>query len=646
LASQIHIKRILQPKGAALLAVLSVVAILFFYSNSESDQQTFTYLNHADDVAYVGMETCASCHGDKHATFVHTGMGLSFDSATRQKSSAHFGAEHAVYDTANDLHYLPYWKNDKLYIKEYRLAQGDTTHTLDVHINYIVGSGQHTNSHLFTHNGYVFQAPITFYVQEQKWDLAPGFEGGNNTRFNRILNSECISCHNAMPKMHGESDFKFTDIGRGIDCERCHGPGELHAKERLRGEGVDVTNEIDPTIVNPRKLSWERQIDLCQRCHLQGLNVLKEGKKFTDYKPGMKLSTVFEIYLPEYEGEHASFDMANHSQRFQMSKCFISGNKENLDFTCISCHNPHVSVKMTGTEVYNAACKNCHQKKGCTEAPGVLAAVDNNCVSCHMPPSGSEDIPHVSVHDHYIRVPKAKKDVDQMHKLIGLYAVNNPSPDRETEILAYLEYWEKFDKNPFYLQKAGKLLETNNFPKLWLKYHYLMRDYSSATALGLEANALSPWQNFMLGTSYLEQESISLGIFHLEKAYEEDQTNRVIASELLKWYTNKPDINKAVALGEALVWEFPTSGLIHNSLAKSYILRGSLAQALPNMQKALRLEPDNLAVWSTFLNYYAMQNDKENFTEWLRRINEQDASYLNPQQIARIMDSMPENATQ
>ena len=150
MASQVLIKRLLQPKSVALLAVLSVVAILFFYSCSQSNQQDFIYQNHADDVAYMGMETCASCHGDKHATFVHTGMGLSFDSATRQKSSAHFGAEHTVYDTANDLHYLPHWKNDKLYIKEYRLDQGDTTHLLDVRINYIVGSGQHTNSHLFT----------------------------------------------------------------------------------------------------------------------------------------------------------------------------------------------------------------------------------------------------------------------------------------------------------------------------------------------------------------------------------------------------------------------------------------------------------------------------------------------------------------
>ena len=36
----------------------------------------------------LGMEVCGTCHLDKVQTFVHTGMGLSFDSASRSKSPA------------------------------------------------------------------------------------------------------------------------------------------------------------------------------------------------------------------------------------------------------------------------------------------------------------------------------------------------------------------------------------------------------------------------------------------------------------------------------------------------------------------------------------------------------------------------------
>lgn len=640
MASQILIT-LKSPKIYAALGCSILLSILFFYAscNTASSEEA-VYLNHADGVDYVGIEKCASCHQDKHSTFVHTGMGLSFDSASPSKSSALFGKEHQVYDADLQMYYKPYWRGEELFIKEFRLDNGDTTHQLDVQINYIIGSGQHTNSHLFTKNGYIYQAPITFYVQESKWDLAPGFENGNNTRFERILNSECISCHNAMPKLSGTSDFKFTQVGEGIDCERCHGPGDLHVKERLAGKGADVKKGIDPTIVNPRKLAWERQIDLCQRCHLQGLNVLKEGRKFTDFKPGMRLSDVFEIYLPQYEGNNTSFDMANHSARFQMSECFIQSNKKELAFTCISCHNPHLSVKQTGKQVYNAACTNCHRVNKCKIATEELAKAKSDCVSCHMPPSGSEDIPHVSVHDHYIRVPKPQKKVEEMQRLVGLYAVNNAKPDLEYQIKAYLEYWEKFDKNPFYINKAEELLRGTTYNKLWLKYHYLKKEYEKATNVKLKDKELTSWELFMLGFSYLQISKQSQGVFYLEKAYALDNTMPIVGKELLKAYFGSNAIVKAENLALELSREFTTDGEVANGLARLYVMQGKKTQALRQMALALKLRPDDLAVWSTHLNYFALQKDKANFLFWLNKIRAKDSNYLDKNQIAAILDTM------
>lgn len=625
------------------VGLLSLVLLLFTYTScsTAADTSPTQYLNHAEGVEYVGMAACASCHGDKHSTFVHTGMGLSFDTAHRDKSSAQFGIEHQVYDTAADLHYYPYWSGDDLVIKEYRLQDGDTIHQLDVAIDYIVGSGQHTNSHLYTKSGYIYQAPITFYVQEGKWDLAPGFEGGNSSRFSRVLNAECISCHNAMPKLADNSDFKFTEIGQGIDCERCHGPGELHVEERLQGKGVDTKVAIDPTIVNPRKLTWERQIDLCQRCHLQGLNMLKDGKKFTDYKPGMVLSDIFDIYLPEFEGDMSDFDMANHSQRFQMSKCFTEGNKENLDFTCISCHNPHLSVKITGKEVYNTACKNCHQTKKCTETIAKLDAVENNCVSCHMPASGSEDIPHVSVHDHYIRVPSGNKSTQELQKLVGLYAVNNAAPTEKEQIAAYLEYWEKFDKNPFFINKAGKMLEgRDDMPKQQLKYYYLKMAYDKAVKVQLDEKDMSAWEHFMLGFSYKEMNIPSLSIYHYEQAYAKDPTHPTIAEQLLLHYAKAAEVDKGVRLGQKLEQEFPQNGKIKNALAKLFILKGNSQRGDQLLAEALVLEPDNLEVWSTYLNSSAMKKDRESFEYWLKKIQKASPTYLDQKQIDAVTASL------
>ena len=165
-----------------------------------------------------------------------------------------------------------------------------------------------------------------------------------------------MSCHNAYPDFVLGSENKFKTIPNGIDCERCHGPGSIHVQQKQMGQLVDTAKQIDYSIVNPAKLPIDLQFDVCQRCHLQGNAVLKEGKSFFDFKPGMKLSAIFTVFMPKYENGEKDFIMASHADRLKQSQCFIKSNK----LTCITCHNPHVSVKATQPEVFNAACKNCH----------------------------------------------------------------------------------------------------------------------------------------------------------------------------------------------------------------------------------------------------------------------------------------------
>ena len=642
MASSISTIKRLSIKGYVLLFIFLFIGVLISINSCKDidDSDTY-YLNHADDVKYVGIETCAECHQDKHSTFIHTGMGLSFDSATRQKSSAKFGMDHVVYDSVLDLSYYPFWEDDSLFVKEFRIAEGDTTHQLSKRINYIVGSGQHTNSHLIFENGYFLQAPITFYVQDDKWDLAPGFEKGNNSRFSRILNDECISCHNSMPKMADNSNFKFTEVGKGIDCERCHGPGELHVElMQTSAENHEEMIGVDRTIVNPRDLSWERQIDLCQRCHLQGLNLLKPNKNFTDFKPGMKLSDVFDIYLPEYEGGVSPFDMANHSDRFQKSKCFTEGNKQSLEFTCITCHNPHISVKMMDESVYNAACNGCHQVNKCTESRSERNKVEDDCVSCHMLQNGAEDIPHVSVHDHKIAIPMKKEDIKERGDLVGLYAVNNPNPSLENKILSYLEYWEKFDKNPFYLNQAKELLIDTENKELWLKFYYLIEKYQEAIDLGLDERELSTWNLVMLAKSYEEVNQNTPSLYLFRRAYESDKTNVQIAKELLSSLIKNGELREAEILANALLMEFPSYGVFYSQLAKVYLLKGNVKKCGELLKIANKLEPDNLNVWLVNFNYAIRLADRVEVKKWSDLIIKKDPTRLSYQKVTDILESM------
>ena len=146
-------------------------------------------------------------------------------------------------------------------------------------------------------NGYVYQAPVTFYTQRGIWDLPPGFENGHNSRFGRKIELECMSCHNAYPKMVEGSENKYAFIANGIDCERCHGPGSKHVEEKRMGKIVDTSKAVDYSIVNPAKLSIDLQLDICQRCHIQGNAVLAPGKSFFDFRPGMHLSDVMNVFI-------------------------------------------------------------------------------------------------------------------------------------------------------------------------------------------------------------------------------------------------------------------------------------------------------------------------------------------------------------
>ena len=465
-----------------ILFFLTLISIAFFsvYCNdkkTETASEKSPYLNQNDTVKYVGINTCKRCHIGIYETFIKTGMGKSFDIASKQKSSAKLNAHTVIYDKFSDFYYHPFWDKDSLKIMEFRLDKKDTIYKRIEKVSFIIGSGQHTNSHMSNSNGYVRQMPMTFYTQKGTWDLPPGFENGFNTRFNRLIGLECMSCHNSYPQFVEGSENKYTSLPNGINCERCHGPGELHVKEKLAGNLVDTSKAIDYTIVNPGKLPIDLQFDVCQRCHLQGNAILKNDHSFYDFKPGKKLSDYITVFLPKYKGAEDEFIMASHADRLKMSQCFIKSFKPNKSetslhpykqsLTCVTCHNPHVSVKVTGNEVFNNACKNCHNTEKsnqvCTEKLDVRNKTNgDNCFKCHMPKSNTLDIPHVTTTDHFIRKPISPDAKKAAKQFIGLFAINEKNPAREVIAQAYINQFEKFDNNPMLLDSAMKYVDDKN----------------------------------------------------------------------------------------------------------------------------------------------------------------------------------------
>lgn len=582
------------------------------------------FLNLNDTVDYVGMETCKQCHSGHYNTFIHTGMGSSFGVATRERSKAKFN-QPPVYDPKTDMYYAADWIADSLMLKEFRLRGKDTVHQRSVRISHIIGSGHHTNSHFWMENGYVYQAPLTFYTQSGKWDLPPGYEE-TNTRFSRKIDIECMSCHNAMPAVAEGSINKFTKIPNGIDCERCHGPGELHVKLKMKGIVVDTAKVADRSIVNPKRLPWALQIDVCQRCHLQGNNVLKPGKNFTDFRPGMPLSDVFDVFMPKKsEGQ---FFMAGHAERLQLSACFKGSNKSyikaynpNLNLTCITCHNPHVSVRETNKAKFNDACRSCHNptsKKStlhiCSENENQRLKVSNNCVGCHMPSNNTGDIPHVTVHDHFIRKDyRLKPDhSDSQLAVFTLYAVNQAQPDKRTELEAYVSWFEKFEAKTEFLKKAKSLLVDNEsqYPSL-IHFYYTsgMWNEISNIAEKQENHSFDAWTLYRIAKAYDKQNVLSQAVDYYEKAYNKMPLNADFAAECGNALIRNGRFTDAIILLKKVAQQQPSAEFIQLNLGTAYFKANEIAKAKFHWQNTVKLNPDNIMAHENLAILFKMVHD-------------------------------------
>ena len=608
-----------------LTAVLNTDCNTKRSDENTTKKETSPFLNHGDSATYVGINTCKTCHPDIYDSFIETGMGKSFDNASKLKTAALFGSNAIVYDAKSDFYYHPFFSGDTMKMIEYRLQGKDTIYQRIETVNYIIGSGQHTNSHMMMRNCYITQMPMTFYTQKKQWDLPPGFEDGHNTRFGRKIGLECMSCHNSYPDFVLGSENKFASLPNGIGCERCHGPGSIHVKQKSNGQIIDTAKYIDYSIVNPGKLSPDLQFDICQRCHLQGNAVLKNEHSFYDFKPGQKLSDFMTVFLPKYTNAEDEFIMASHADRLKQSECFIQSQKNKSEnklrpykntMTCVTCHNPHKSVKFQKDEYFNSKCNNCHTSntdKKCSANKKTLLSVNNNCVSCHMPRSGSIDIPHVTVHDHFIRKPKSSIAAKQAKEFLGLYAINESKPSAKTKAMAYINQYEKFEKKSYYLDSASfyaiklKAEPLMNHIHLLVHLNFLKNNFDAIITdiQTFDQNKLlvqvfikqsyenaDAWLCYRVGEAYQYKSDF----INAQKFYAQAYKLAPYFPDFLNKYSsaclNNNQLSLAKSLFEKLVKEFPTYAPGFSNLGYLYLTQENIPMAIINFEKALQLDPD------------------------------------------------------
>jgi tetratricopeptide (TPR) repeat protein len=618
-----------------------------------SSYENYQYLNLSDTARYVGMEACRQCHENIYQTFIHTGMGKSWKDALKNNSaSREFPGK--IKDNKNLLEYHIHLNDSqRLCLTEISVSPF-ISHRSSYVASFIVGSGQHTNSHLLWMNGYLHQMPFTWYAQKKIWDFPPGFEV-INSRFSRQIGHECITCHNAYPQPFAGSENKYRKIPLGIDCERCHGPGSIHVALKKQGIWVDTSKQIDYSIVNPSKLPIDRQMDICQRCHLQGNAVLTEGKSFYDFKPGMNLSDVMTVFLPRFSDSKEHFIMASHADRLKQSKCFIHSNKNLKQYalkpyrngmTCITCHNPHVSVTQTRTDYFNEKCLKCHSP---VKTTNVFCKKNNineksDCISCHMPKSTSTDIPHVTIHDHFIRKPENKKNISEIKKFLALVSVNNPNPDSITRAYGFMQQYEKFENRSEYLDSAFRLLSYASKNELFKKFHplvyyyYLKKEFIRITEITETIGILNvyellkninfsnrdAWTAYRIGEAYTQTKDYKNGLLFLRKAHE---LAPLIPSFHAKYayalvLNEKP--GDALEEYKKLAKENPLYAEAFTNIGFIMLGMKNMKESKRNLEKSIKLNPNddmvllNMAAWFTSVN---QKDSAKLFIQHLLKLN-------------------------
>lgn len=491
----------------------------------------------AAEPGYTDPAACRPCHQEIFDSYAQTGMGRSFARSSLVPPGR-------IDHPASQRSYEVVRRGGETYL---RRQQAGGVNVLEKRIDYVIGSGNHSRTYLHqASDGRLLELPLSWYAERGgHWAMSPGYDVPNHADFRREVSQDCLFCHNGYPsKANG-------GIAQGIDCQRCHGPGEAHVARK-------------GPIVNPAKLSPERRMEVCLQCHLESTSrripyaIRRYDRGPFSYRPGEPLEK-FTIHFDEKGGQGDTFEVNHSAYRLRLSKCFVQSKGR---MSCTTCHDPHRVMRGTSAEPhFTKVCRSCHAS---SHEPATTG-----CTGCHMPQRRTEDAPHIAMTDHRIRLKDVKVTA---------------APPRTGEVVVlYPPDLADTPENRLYLA-AAQVKEFSN-----LKGGIPLLENLIAKA--------SPQQ----GEFYLDLGEAYWRVGRLDDAIREYR--HAIA--------RRPGLTKAyVGLGESLMRKGDAASAVKllepvgskdagilNTLAVAYGQLGQLDRALELLKMAVAVDPENPPSW-------------------------------------------------
>ena len=325
----------------------------------------------ARSASLVGSEICGACHADiamaqEAHPMARTGAPIPSDVAGAWFSDERLQAPVLWRSAGPDAGERPrYRANDT------GIALEDSSGKVAA-VHAVFGSGLRgvTPVH-FRGDGGMRELRVSWSHGLDAWIETPGSEEDrdplgdwNSPRAMR----ECVGCHATAVVWNGPApDVRGSEWG--VQCERCHGPGESHAAS------TDAS-----LIFNPGRVPPAEQVRFCGQCHrtptdFEPLQVLQRDRALTRHAAGSLM----------------------------MSACFRTPSPERT-ISCTDCHDPH-RAESSVAERSRTICRRCHEDPAALhDYERVTAASD--CLACHLPLQ-EEVFPGAAFTDHRIRVQGA-----------------------------------------------------------------------------------------------------------------------------------------------------------------------------------------------------------------------------------------------
>ena len=323
---------------------------------------------------YVGDEACRACHQDQTTNYHRTAHYITSQPASANSILGKFAPGSNILRTADtNLIFEMQATEAGHFQKAVRTVSPERVGYRAERFEVVIGSGRKGQTFGFWKGDLLCQLPVSYWTELDEWVNSPGYPDGVAV-FERPITPRCLECHatSFTSRAPPTNRFDKASFALGLSCEKCHGPGAEHIA--LFRSASPTNSPANSAIINHAKLSRERQIDACALCHGGGGEPLAPSLSFV---PGDVLSRFLKF--PERSSEARVDVHGSQVVLMEKSRCF-QGSKT---MTCSTCHDVHRPQR--DVTAFVPKCLACHKVEAC----GVFAtkghAIDQQCVTCHMP---------------------------------------------------------------------------------------------------------------------------------------------------------------------------------------------------------------------------------------------------------------------